>query len=315
MTATTAQWASRYIDRLGMALTWTPKGAKGPRHSGWNLESNAITTPAAALKFWSLHPDHGVGVLLAFSRLVSLDIDDVEHSRMIFGHFGIELGELRARAPCVIGNPAKFRLIYRAPADVELKHRTVIWPKPNALNQGFAVFELRAGAISDALPPSIHAGTGAPYRWETAPIAGFPPLPPELLALWLDWPAFNRRALALCPWAPMPAAQPSPRSELPRRTGESVIDVFNSAHDTAAILEAHGYQRRGKRFASPETDHAAGIVLLDDGRVFCHHAGDPLSGEHAHDAFDVYRLLQHGGDFRAAVRAAAHALGLNEGAR
>ncbi len=69
--------------------------------------------------------------------------------------------------------------------------------------------------------------------------------------------------------------------------------------------------RRGKRFASPDTLHAAGIVLMESGRVYCHHAGDPLSGEHAHDTFDVYRLLEHGGDFRAAIRAAAQTLGFN----
>ncbi len=89
-----------------------------------------------------------------------------------------------------------------------------------------------------------------------------------------------------------------------------VIDVFNAAHDIAAILETHGYARRGKRFAAPDTSHGAGVVLLDDGRVFCHHQGDPLNSEHALDTFDVYRLLDHGGDYRAAVKAAAEALGI-----
>jgi hypothetical protein len=32
------------------------------------------------------------------------------------------------------------------------------------------------------------------------------------------------------------------------------------------------------------------------------------------DAFDLYRILQYGGDYRAAVRAAANSLGLNRAA-
>jgi putative DNA primase/helicase len=49
--------------------------------------------------------------------------------------------------------------------------------------------------------------------------------------------------------------------------------------------------------------------------VFCHHAGDPLSSEHAHDAFDVFRLLEHGGDYRTAVKAAAQALYLGRSSK
>jgi RecA-family ATPase len=52
------------------------------------------------------------------------------------------------------------------------------------------------------------------------------------------------------------------------------------------------------------------VVLLDDGKVFSHHASDPLADEHAHDAFDVYRILEHGGDMRAAIQEAAKELGI-----
>jgi putative DNA primase/helicase len=309
MNAKIARYAERYTE-LGLALTWTPPGEKGPRHQGWNLEANSIRQPREALKFWQLHPEYGIGALLQFSGLVSLDIDNVEHSRTIFAHFGLDLDELRQLAPCVIGNPAKFRLMYRLPLGVDLRHRTVIWLKEENSAQGFAVFELRAGAISDALPPTLHVKTGQPYQWAIPPRSGFPELPARLLELWLDWPETNRKALALCPWAPPKKPIPVRQSPRGEHAGPSVIDAFNEAHDIAAILEAHGYQQRGKRFASPETNHAAGVVLLDSGKVFCHHAGDPLNAEHALDAFDVYRVLEHGGDFRSAVKAAAQALGL-----
>jgi putative DNA primase/helicase len=135
------------------------------------------------------------------------------------------------------------------------------------------LFELRAGSIADTLPPTIHPGTGTPYRWETPPQNGFPQLPPRLLEIWRDWENTNHAIRALCPWAPPPPSEPRPRREY---SGPSVIEAFNAAHDTAAILEQHGYIRQGKRFASPGTSHDAGIVLLDSGKVFAITRAIPL---------------------------------------
>jgi hypothetical protein len=44
--------------------------------------------------------------------------------------------------------------------------------------------------------------------------------------------------------------------------------------------------------------------------VYSHHGSDPLADGHAHDAFDLFRILDHGGDARAAVKAAVEALGM-----
>ena len=52
------------------------------------------------------------------------------------------------------------------------------------------------------------------------------------------------------------------------------------------------------------------MVIFEDGRaprIFSHHA-DLLSDGHCHDAFDVCRILEHGGDWTAAVKAAARDL-------
>jgi hypothetical protein len=51
-------------------------------------------------------------------------------------------------------------------------------------------------------------------------------------------------------------------------------------------------------------------VILED-KCFSHHGSDPLADGHAHDAFDVFRILEHGGDFDAAVRVAASQLDLD----
>jgi hypothetical protein len=47
ITTNTVRYAKRYCE-LGLALTWTAPGAKGPRHAGWNRPEHAITAPAGA---------------------------------------------------------------------------------------------------------------------------------------------------------------------------------------------------------------------------------------------------------------------------
>lgn len=55
------------------------------------------------------------------------------------------------------------------------------------------------------------------------------------------------------------------------------------------------------------------LLRGDDGleRVYCHHASDPLGDGHSHDAFSAWLILEHGGDMKAAVRAAAINLGMS----
>ena len=108
------------------------------------------------------------------------------------------------------------------------------------------------------------------------------------------------------------SAEPPPRK--PGPTGASVIDAFNAQADIGLLLENAGYIPKGRnRWIWPgSTSGLAGVVLLpDSGRVFSHHPGDPLHGKHAHDAFSVFQRLSHGGDFSAALKAAARLLGMD----
>jgi putative DNA primase/helicase len=103
----------------------------------------------------------------------------------------------------------------------------------------------------------------------------------------------------------------------PRRTGQSgnVIEAFNDVHDVGAILEQHGYEKRDKgRWLWPgSTTGLAGVRLLPDAnpqRVYSSHGGDPLNDGHAHDAFDLFKILHHGGEMSAAVKDAARICGV-----
>lgn len=100
----------------------------------------------------------------------------------------------------------------------------------------------------------------------------------------------------------------SPRIEI--APDESVIVAFNRANSVAEILERNGYRKRGKRWVAPNSETGMPGVVLLEGRAYSHHGSDPLACGHTSDAFGCFLVLEHGGDVRAAVRAAAESLGL-----
>ena len=98
----------------------------------------------------------------------------------------------------------------------------------------------------------------------------------------------------------------------------SPIDEFNNSHDVRSILKTHGYRESGKKFIAPTSSSGmAGVVILqgDDGRerAFSHHSNDPIADGLAHDAFDLFCILAHGGDEWAAIQAAAKLLTTSAG--
>lgn len=99
----------------------------------------------------------------------------------------------------------------------------------------------------------------------------------------------------------------------------SPIDAWNEAYDIASILQAHGYKRKGKKFLSPQSSSGIpGVVILqgDDGRerVYSHGTSDVLADGQAHDAFDLFCILDHGGDEWKAIQAAAQLMTTSSGA-
>ena len=161
------------------------------------------------------------------------------------------------------------------------------------------------------LPPTIHPDFGTPYTWLIPPNGAFPPLPEALLELWLNWGSYQTELKGMCPWGLGFNPDPAPRGDGAR---PSVIAAFNQVHTVEELLEAHGYTRRGKRWISPTSSSGlAGAVILDDGKVYSHHASDHLADGHAHDAFDLLLILDHRGDTKSAVKAAAEVLGIELG--
>ncbi|HGM4963222.1 TPA: bifunctional DNA primase/polymerase [Pseudomonas putida] len=358
-TPTTADWARRYIETFGLALVPIEPGEKGPKGAGWNKPGGYFTDASKAEAFWTASPNHNLGVVLGPSRVCSLDVDDVELTRQVLQQtLGLDVDALADAYPTSVGNPERFRVMFRVPEGVELSRHALVWPNKNdpdgtiykglmvqvkaAMDAGDAgreaafrmaaepfkkvtVFELRGGLVQDVLPPSIHPNTHKPYIWRTPPTAeGLPELPAALLAIWQDWDEFKPKGEAVCPWkpkaaTPVPAARPMAKpSTATARSGDrlpEVIPEFNRIHDIATMIEAHGYKRVDGKWLSPHSSSGLPGVTITEGKLYSHHTSDPLANGHKNDAFDVFCILEHDGDQKAATRAAARILGIDAKSR
>ena len=99
----------------------------------------------------------------------------------------------------------------------------------------------------------------------------------------------------------------------PQRThtgsNANIINLANQAYDVRSLLEANGYLKAGKRYLSPQSQSGmAGVVILDDGRMYSHGSSDSLSDGNAHDAFDLLVHFRFCGDEKAAIRELANEL-------
>ena len=110
------------------------------------------------------------------------------------------------------------------------------------------------------------------------------------------------------------AAVTPPRKEVKQGATGDVIGKFNQAYTCGQILERNGYKPCGRdRWIGPNSSsNMPGIHKLPDvERVFSHHGTtDKLTGEHGHDAFSLFTVLEHYDNTKAAARAAAKELGI-----
>lgn len=349
-----ATWAKRYINTFDLALVSIEPGEKAPKGLGWNKPGGYITDAVSAEAFWQRNPNHNLGVVLGPSRVCSLDVDDVQWTRhVLYELLGIDLDAMALVYPTIVGNPARFRVLFKLPEGIELTRHSLSWPNEKdpdgsihkglmdkakaAKEQGdgvgevaarteaeeykrFTVFELRAGLVQDVFPPSIHPGTGKPYTWRTPPSAaeGLPTLTDELLSVWQNWDFFKRDAEAACPWAIKPTTPPAKVAKRPAAAvGQrpSVIDEFNRCQDIEELLRSHGYIKRGGKWLYPQSSTGLPGVTISEGKVYSHHGADPLANGHQNDAFEVFCLLEHGGDQSKAVKDAARMMGMQHPSR
>ena len=300
-----------YCSKLGWFLVSIPPGTKGPTKFGWQKPERALSDPEQARLYYEENPNHNVGLLHGASGTAAIDIDHVENTQLIFESLGIDFSELMQSAPQIIGRENRGKLIFKAPPDL-ITHK-ISWPTKEDVRKSEVVFELRAGAVQDCLPPSIHPDTGRPYTWAGRSIFdGLPELPPQLLTLWREWDKIRPQMMEVCPWKREPDFQP-PRKQRPKGDSTSVIDAFNEAHDMHSLLIEYGYKNTFKnRYLSPNsTSKLAGVKLFEDGRAYSHHASDPF-GNHSFDCFELWLQFEHMGNTTKAVKEAAQMLNVTQ---
>ena len=295
---------SDYCQKLGWYLVAIPAGTKGPTSFGWQKPERAISDPEQAQQYFERNPTHNVGLLHGASGTCAIDIDHVENTRIIFEGMGLDYDAILASAPRIIGRKDRAKVLFKAPEG--LSTHKISWPVEGDPTKTEVVFELRAGAVQDVLPPSIHPDTQQPYTWAGPSIwDGLPELPPQVLTIWQNWDKVRPQMMGLCPWLKRETKPPRKTRPIGDRT--SVIEAYNAANDMDQLLQQYGYKKCGRnRYLYPNSSSGlAGVNLFDDGTAYSHHASDPFDSAHAFDAFDLWCHYEHMGDVSKAVKEAA----------
>lgn len=321
MTNRDVNWyAQAYTKRFGWDLVPLPPMQKFPTADNWG--ENTITKPEQANEFYTSNADWGVGLVLGKSNMCSLDIDCEESFQALLAEFGLPAEDLE-KYPTIQGRGR--RITFRVPDGVVLPYCKLNWPSEGDPKKKYTVVELRASGDGkqrqDVLPPTIHPGTGKPYTWLVQPPkTGDWPTPPDwLLSIWGAWDCFKPQFVDACPWGPKPEITAPVRERTTQSSdsgGAEVVAAFMAANSITSTLSNYGYKRMGRRWLSPHSGTGiAGVHLLPDGeRCYIFHASDPLCSEDRNgqpvNSFDLYCEYEHGGDMKAAIKAAAKDMGM-----
>jgi hypothetical protein len=146
------------------ALGWALAKVKGKvaYEHGWQTERVAVRS------LDRLQGAQGVALVHELSGTCCVDIDDLAVAMPWLEERGLKALVLSGWV--YQGNPKRFKVIF-----------TTAVPLRHANTPGI---EWRAHGNYDVLPPTIHPGSGAPYKWVSRQGERPPQLPDELLAVW-----------------------------------------------------------------------------------------------------------------------------------
>ena len=249
---------------------------------------DASTDPKAIAAWWARWPGANIGIATGASGLLVLDVDSYDGGEDTLASYP----GLPDTVESITGGGGR-HLLFNRPDGSKYKSFRFAHALDCKADGGYIV-----------APPSLHE-SGRRYEWEASSEPDDVPLadPP----IWL---------VAIVGVDESEAANATPPKP-PAGYADDTKDAFNAAHEPGAILERHGYRAAGDRWMHPDsTTGNFGVVQLPDSDplwVFSHHGSDTLLGDgKPHDAFDCFRILEHGGDWRAAYREAEKLLGIEQ---
>ncbi|QDP48609.1 MAG: hypothetical protein Unbinned4234contig1002_35 [Prokaryotic dsDNA virus sp.] len=295
--------AQVYSD-LGLHLVAIKEGSKGPTTKNWHNEGINVK---------ELNENQNIGLIHNLSSTCSIDIDSREDAIKVFQNYlGLDPVEMKRVYPCWRGKKDGIKFLFKMPNIDHVGIKKLIY-KDN--EQVITVFELRGSTtgtgVQDLLPPSVHP-QGHRYEWINplpSQFSDIPELPERLVELWSNW-EIEEPGMLNCLGYFKP--ETIKRQLEPNVDSEDIITRFNATYSVENILLKNGYEKRGEnRFLSPHSQtKTPGVILLDDGSIYSHHAGDLLGDGHSHDAFDVARILEANGDWKTAFNNARSDLGI-----
>jgi hypothetical protein len=160
------------------------------------------------------------------------------------------------------------------------------------------------------MPGSLHP-SGRRYQAISGDFANIPSVPQAHA----DALIAAARKLDEMPWTRkemekrQEAAETSDRRRQESNGQVSVIDEYNGRVFIQDELRQRGYEQHGDRWKRPGGKSLS--VVVEDGRSFHHSSNDPLNDNYWHRPFDLFCQYEHGGDCKAAVKAAAELLGMS----
>lgn len=295
----------------GLSLIAIPpdngKPTKAPRAKGWNQQKSANNPGGYSAITSDFLNCEGVnlGLYHGASNTLALDLDDVELAHRVFEDTTnlqlLDWLENNERVEIKSPKANRGKLLFKLPMGFDgaglrqLKHG------------GNVVFELRSGNCQDVIYGQHPEGGNYQLIGNPAAIPQAPAVLLDMLSHWEDWkPCFD--SVLGIEQTPPPIAPRKPHQSENIRGQRDPIQEFNQANGVQSVLMANGYKPAGRdRLTRPgSTSKAPGAVIMrncSDGieRVYSH-GGDALNDGFAHDAFDVFCLLECAGDFKAALK-------------
>jgi len=273
-----------YAQRLSWAVFPLKPEAKTPATA--HGFKDAATDPDTVRAWWQRTPNANIG--MATGSVLVLDFD--AHKPDYAGADLLDM--LLEEYPTATADTARggVHLFFAQRPGVQLTNAT------GSLPTGV---DVRGHGGYVAMPPSIFAWDGqtGAYKWR----AGLEPWTVQIAPV----PLFITDLILA----------PSEAGNRPDgKRADDVIAEFNRTHPIAALLTAHGYTQgrssggltrlsRPGRAASETSIVIAAVNGAE--RSYHHSTSDALhTDRHARDAFDVWAHLEHGGDAKAAYRAA-----------
>jgi len=296
--------AAKSYSAIGLHLVAMKEGTKGPTAASWHTKGIDVD---------KLTEHQNIGLIHNLSSTCSIDIDSRDDAVKVFkSYLGLDPIEMKKVYPCYRGKRDGIKFLFKMPNIEHVGIKKLTYKNDADI---VTVFELRGSTtgtgVQDLLPPSLHP-QGHRYEWIKplpSKFADIPELPERLVELWQNFDVEEQGMLNCLGYFKPETVK---RQLEPNVDSIDIIERFNSAYSVEQILVKHGYEKKGEnRFLSPHSQtKIPGVILLEDGSIYSHHAGDLLGDGHSHDAFDVERILNANGDWKKAFNNARSDLGI-----